>query len=75
MGVRVGVLAVDSQGDVLEQGVQELLAVLVGGGVRRPDGGEVVGQGQDGGAFGRGQGCGPAAFAAGQVALGGGQVG
>jgi hypothetical protein len=75
LGVRVRVLAVDGQGDVGEQGVQQLLAVLVSGGLGGPDGAEVVGEGQDGGALGRGEGGRSAAFAAGQLAFGGGEGG
>jgi hypothetical protein len=70
-----GVL-VTVHGDVhlLQQGAQQLLAVLIGGG-SVPDGLKVIAEGQDGGALGGGERGGPGGLAAGELGLGGGQLG
>jgi hypothetical protein len=45
-GVRVRAVAAGGDVDLIEQGTQQLLAVLVGGGRRVPDLAEVVAEGQ-----------------------------
>ena len=62
----LGVVAVDVDGDFLQQSAQQLLAVLVGGGRCCPYLFQVVARGQDGGAFGGGQGLGPGLLTAGK---------
>ena len=47
VGVCVGVVAVHGDVDLVEQAAQQLFAVLVGGGGRRPHAGEVVTERQD----------------------------
>ena len=46
-GVRAGVVAVQRDVHLIEQGAQQLLAVLVGGGRGVPDGAEVIAEGED----------------------------
>ena len=53
VGVSGVVVAVDGDVDFVQQGAQQLLAVLVGGGRRVPDGLQVIAEGQDRGAFAR----------------------
>ncbi|MBF0327479.1 MAG: hypothetical protein HQL42_20860, partial [Alphaproteobacteria bacterium] len=60
-------------GHVLQQGAQQFLAVAVGRGRRRPDGGQVAAEGQERGAFGIAQACRPLPVAALQVRFGFGQ--
>jgi hypothetical protein len=45
--VRAGVVAAQRDVHLIEQGAQQLLAVLVGGGRSVPDGAEVIAEGQD----------------------------
>jgi hypothetical protein len=66
----LGVVAADVDGDFLQQSAQQLLAVLVGGGRCCPYLFQVVAQGQDGGAFGGGQGLGPGLLTAGKSGTG-----
>ena len=72
-GVRVRVVAADGDVHFLEQGAQQLLAVLVGGGRGVPDGFEVVAEGQDGCPLVRGEGPGAGVLPAGELRLGVGQ--
>jgi hypothetical protein len=60
--------------DLVQQGAQQLLAVLVAGGGRRPHPGEVVTEGEDGPFLVRGQGFRARGRAAGQFLLGVGQL-
>jgi len=55
--VSVSGIVVAVHGDVhlVQQGAQQLLAVLIGGGRRVPDGLQVVAEGQDRGALGAGE--------------------
>jgi hypothetical protein len=71
----LGAVAVDGDVDFLEQGAQQLFAVLVGGGRGRPYLVEVVAEGEDGGALVGGEGLGAGGGAAGQLGLGRGQFG
>ena len=75
--VSVPAVVVAVHGDVhlVQQGAQQLLAVLIGGGRRVPDGLQVVAEGQDRGALGGGERGGAGCLAAGQLGLGGGQLG
>jgi len=65
-GAAFGRVAVHGDGDFVDQGAQQLLAVLAGGGRCCPYLFQVVAQGQDGGAFGGGQGLGPGLLTAGK---------
>ena len=69
-GVRVRVVAAGGDVHLLQQGAQQLLAVLIGGGRRVPDLAEVVAEGQDRGPLGRGEGLGPGGLAAGELGFG-----
>ena len=70
VGSTLGGVAVDGDVDLLQQGAQQLLAVLVGGGRRRPDLVEVVAEAQDRGALVGSQCLGPGCFPAGQFVPG-----
>lgn len=59
--------------DLVEQGVQQLLAVFVGGGRRGPHLVQVVAEGQDGGALVAGEGPGSCGLASGQLGFGVGE--
>src|SRR5262249_15439362 len=69
------VVAVDGDVDLVQQGAQQLFAVLVGGGGRVPDGLQIIAEGEDRGALGGGEGCRAGGLAAGELGFGGGQVG
>src|SRR5262249_51161644 len=69
------VIAVDGDVDLVQQGAQQLFAVLVGGGGRVPDGLQIIAEGEDRGALGGGEGCRAGGLAAGELGFGGGQVG
>ena len=74
--VRAGlvVVAVHADADLVEQGAQQLFAVLVGGGGRRPHPGEVVAEGEDRLLLVRGQGFRARGLAASELVLGVGQL-
>ena len=65
--MRVRVVAAGGDVHFLQQGAQQLLAVLIGGGRRVPDLAEVVAEGQDRGPLGRGEGLRPGGLAAGEL--------
>ncbi len=67
------VVAVHADVDFVEQAAQQLFAVLVGGGRRRPHAGEVVAEGQDRRFLLWGQGFRAGGFAAGEFGLGVGE--
>ena len=67
-------VAVQADGDVLQQGAQQLLAVLVGGGRRRPQSVEVISEGEDGLLLLRREGFRPRGLSAGKFGLGVGQL-
>ena len=69
----VGVVAVHADVDFVEQAAQQVFAVLVGGGRRRPHGGEVVPERQDHRFLLWGQGFRSGRFAAGEFGLGVGE--
>ena len=68
------VVAVHADVDLLEQGAQQLLAVLVGGGRRRPHPVEVVAEGEDGLLLLRREGFRARGLSAGEFGLGVGQL-
>ena len=73
LGVCFGVVAVHVDVDFVEQAAQQVFAVLVGGGRRRPHGGEVVAEREDHRFLLRGQGFRSCGFAAGEFGLGVGE--
>ncbi len=74
LGVGVGYIAVQGDVDFVEQGVQQLLTVAVGGGGCGPDLVQIVAEGQDRVAFGVSQFGRPGGFPAGQFGFGVGQI-
>ena len=73
-GVRVGVVAAGGDVHLLQQGAQQLLAVLIGGGGRVLHLAQVVAQGQDRVPLGRGKGRRPGGLAAGELGFGVGEL-
>jgi hypothetical protein len=71
LGAAGGAIGWDGDDDVVQEGVQQLFAVLFGGARRGPDPLEILTQGQDRGALGGAEGSGAAFLAAGQLGLGG----
>jgi hypothetical protein len=69
-GAAFGRAAVHGDGDFLEQGAQQLLAVLVGGGRGVPHLAQVVAEGQDRGALRGGEGGGACLLAVRQLSFG-----
>ena len=74
LGAAAVVVAVHADADLVEQGAQQLFAVLVGGGRRRPHRGEVVAEGEDRRFLLRGQGFRARGLAASEFGLGVGQL-
>jgi hypothetical protein len=73
-GVRAGVVAVQRDVDLVDQGAQQLFAVLVGGRGRVPDGAEIAAEGEDRLFLFGGQGFRARGLAAGQLGLGVGEL-
>src|SRR5260370_1314516 len=73
-GWRVGVVAAGGDVHVIEQGAQQLLGVLIGGGRGSPHLAEVVAESQDRCPPGRGEGLRPDGFAAGELGFGFGEL-
>src|SRR5439155_891541 len=69
-GAAFGRVAVHGDGDFVDQGAQQLLAVLIGGGRRVPHLAQVLTKGKDRGPLRAGEGGGACLFAAGQLGFG-----